>query len=448
MSSAILNAQASSAVVATVNSSSGLVEPFVYQETGRLTSPGAVQLLNVPSDNAAVTPGRSHSFSIPKNGLLTGMWLELNMESPGADAATADITTDAQTEDTDGNLTLNTNDTKGLSATGLYGLISSARIETSGRIIEELDLHSILSRISDLSYGERRAVEQAASMAGNPGRYGAAYKKCIWLPFYFNAEHPGGGDPRYAWNSLFNEPLRCVITLSDCKVLYKPTGNDNTADSYKQFAEHKPSQMDLLCKYHVPSDAAMDAIVNKNYGSGMLSQLVSVMRPEADFSFTDGANAGTVTSTVDLKTNEAIEKIYFMATREEEDAGGNTYASVLKNQAPLEIETVELKFNNSSVFACPGEWVKHFGRVGGHGDGTDASFANSMQYVYCLDFATIRGTGTSGIIATRELSNPQLVLGVRTAGGTKSHKIHVRYSTKAFLTTNANSGRVSLSISS
>jgi len=445
MSSAILNAQASSAVVATVNSSSGLVEPFVYQETGRLTSPGAVQLLNVPSDNAAVTAGRSHSFSIPKNGLLTGMWLEVNMPAHDEIAAsdpvtTGDVSTNAQTEDAAGTLTLNTRDTQGFGATGLYGLIASARIETSGRIIEELDLQSILARISDLSYGERRAVEQAACMAGD-ARYGSTYKKCIWLPFYFNAEHPGGGDPRYAWNSLFNEPLRCVITLSDCKVLFHAATDDDA------MTVSKPTQMDLLCKYHVPSDAAMDAIVNKNYGSGMLSQLVSVMRPEADFSFTSGANAGTVTSTVDLKTNEAIEKIYFMATRDEA-AFTAGYANALKNKAPLEIDTVELKFNNSSVFACPGEWVKHFGRVSGHGDGTDASFGNSMQYVYCLDFATIRGTGTSGIIATRELSNPQLVLGVRTAGGTKAHKIHVRYSTKAFLTTNANSGRVSLSISS
>ena len=444
MSSAILNAQASSAVVATVNSSSGLVEPFVYQETGRLTSPGAVQLLNVPSDNAAVTAGRSHSFSIPKNGLLTGMWLELNMPAHN-DTAAGDVSTEAQTETAAGALLLPTRDTQGFGATGLYGLIASARIETSGRIIEELDLHSILSRISDLSYGERRAVEQAACMAGD-ARYGSTYKKCIWLPFYFNAEHPGGGDPRYAWNSLFNEPLRCVITLSDCKVLFHAATDDDA------MTVSKPTQMDLLCKYHVPSDAAMDAIVNKNYGSGMLSQLVSVMRPEADFSF-DGADAaGTVVSTVDLKTNEAIEKIYFMATRDE-DAFTAGYANALKNRAPLEIDTVELKFNNSSVFACPGEWVKHFGRVSGHGDGTDASFGNSMQYVYCLDFATIRGTGTSGIIATRELSNPQLVVTVRTAankdaGTNDKHKIHVRYSTKAFLTTNANSGRVSLSISS
>jgi len=50
MSSAILNAQASSAVVATVNSSSGLVEPFVYQETGRLTSPGAFALVLHPEE--------------------------------------------------------------------------------------------------------------------------------------------------------------------------------------------------------------------------------------------------------------------------------------------------------------------------------------------------------------------------------------------------------------
>ena len=439
MSSAILNAQASSAVVSTINSSGGLKIPFIYNESDRLVPPHAVQLLNVPADSGAPAANKSTTFSIPKNGFMTGMWVNLKLPDLGV-TNTSDTSTDAQTESVGGVLTLNSTDTVGVHALGYYKMIKEARLETSGRIIESLDTFSILARISDLPYGKRRAVEKAADMAGDPEDYTNEYNRTIWLPFYFNSDSTP--DPRYSYNTLFNEPLRVVITLNDCKVICKTS-------SATDFTAHVPTDMELLCRYAILDDKSTDAIVQANQGDGMLSQLISVMRPEADFSVDGGSGAGGTTSTtVDLKNNEAVSAIYFAVTQEDSTPGFNSYKTALKVQAPLEVTNVELKFNNASILSCPGHWVQFHGRVGGEGDGTDAAQSSGMQYLYKIDFSLLSGYGTSNVIAMRELANPQLLLTFKHNGTSKSHKVHVRYSTKAFLTTNSNSGRVSLSISS
>lgn len=439
MSSAILNAQASSAVVSTINSSGGLKIPFIYNETDRLVPPHAVQLLNVPADSGTPAANKSTTFSIPKNGFLTGMWV--NLELPDLNVTnTSDTSTEAQTESVGGVLTLNSTDTLGVHALGYYKMIKEARLETSGRIIESLDTFSILSRISDLPYGKRRAVEKAADMAGDPEDYTNTYRRCIWLPFYFNSQ--ATPDPRYAYNTLFNEPLRVVITLNDCKTICKTS-------SATDFTAHVPTDMELLCRYAILDDKSTDAIVQANQGDGMLSQLISVMRPEADFDVTGGsASGGTTSCTVDLKNNEAVSAIYFAVTQEDGTPGFNSYKTALKVQAPLEVTNVELKFNNASILSCPGDWVQFHGRVGGEGDGTDAAQSSGLQYMYKIDFSLLSGYGTSNVIAMRELANPQLVLTFKHNATSKAHKVHVRYETKAFLTTNSNSGRVSLSISS
>jgi hypothetical protein len=440
MSSAILNAQASSAVVSTINSSGGLKVPFIYNESDRLVPPHAIQLLNVPADSGTPAANKSTTFSIPKNGFMTGIWI--NAEFPDLNVTnTSDTATEGQTEDVSGALTLDTTDTVGVHPLGYYRMIKEARLETSGRIIESLDTFSILSRLSDMPYGKRRAIEKAADMAGDPADYTNKYRRTLWLPFYFNGTN-SVPDPRYAYNTLFNEPLRLVVTLNSCKTICKTS-------SATDFTAHVPTDMELLCRYAILDDKSTDAVVQANQGDGMLSQLISVMRSESTAVVTGGSSAGGTTDcTIDLKNNEAVEAIYFAVTQEDATPGFNSYKTALKVQAPLEVTNVELKFNNASILSCPGHWVQFHGRVGGEGDGTDAAQSSGMQYLYKIDFSLLSGWGTTNVIAMRELAQPQLLLTFKHNGTSKTHHVHVRYSTKAFLTTNSNSGRVSLSISS
>ena len=63
-------------------------------------------------------------------------------------------------------------------------MIESVTLQTSGRVIEQLDRPAILARLSDLPYGKRRACEEAARMGGNPDHYDEVYNIVVWLPFY------------------------------------------------------------------------------------------------------------------------------------------------------------------------------------------------------------------------------------------------------------------------
>lgn len=439
MSNPILTSNQSSAVVATINESGGLRAPHVYSEEGRLVSPHAMQILPVQAEGT-VDANRSVSFSIPKVGQLSGVWLNFTMSTPSG-SSTTDTTTDGHTE-TVANALVGPgsgSDTLGLHALGLYQCIREIRAETSGRTIEALDTASILARISDLSIGKRRAVEHAARCAGNPDTYGAAYNACLWIPFWFNSSAPGGGDPRYSWASLFNEPMRITLSFSDCKCEYV---------SGAAFSVHKPTAAELLCRYAILDDRSLDMVVQENQGSGMMSQLISVMKPESDFSDTSSSSGTTSTVTCDLKESDAITAIYFTVERNG-DAASSNYGAALKTQAPLECTNVQLKFNNNSIFDVPGTWLQHFGRVGEEGDGTDAAGPSGLRFVYKLDFALLPGMGmTSNCVALREISNPQLVITYLHNGTSTAHTIKVRYQTKSFLTVASNSGRVALSISS
>ncbi len=439
MSNPINTSNQSSAIVATINESGGLRVPHVYSEENRLVPPHAIQILPVPAEGT-VGASKSVTFQIPKVGFLQGVWLNFTMPSDGDAEQGAEIATDAQTETQAGAvITQSASDDDGFNALGAYQCIREIRCETSGRTIESLDAASILARISDLPYGKRRAVEHAARMAGDPDDYNNPYNVCLWVPFWFNSDAPGAGDPRYSYNTLFNEPMRIVLSFSDCKCLYK-TGSD--------FAVHAPTDAEVLCRYNILDDKSLDMVVQENQGSGMLSQLITVMKPESDYSHTSESSGTTSTAQIDLKENDAVTAIYFTVERDS-TAATSSYAGALKTKAPLEVKNVQLKFNNTSVFDVPGTWLQHFGRVGQEGDGTDAGGPSSMRYVYKLDFALLPGMGlTSNTVAMRELSSPQLIVTYRHNGTSTEHKIKVRYATKSFLTVASNSGRVSLSISS
>jgi len=439
MSNPILTSNQSSAIVATINESGGLRMPHVYSEENKLVPPHAMQILPVQAQGT-VAASRSVTFEIPKVGFLQGVWLNLTMGVPNGTGA-AERATDAQTDTVADAVILDTGDAVGFHANGLYQCIREIRAETSGRTIEALDTASILARISDLPYGKRRACEHAARMAGDPDSYTAAYNACIWVPFWFNSSSPGGGDPKYSYLTTFNEPLRITLSFSNCKCLYSSNSSDD-------FFAHAPTAAELLCRYNILDDKTLDMVVQENQGSGMMSQLITVMKPESDYASTSESSGTETTATVDLKENDAVTAIYLSVERNGA-AAASTYAGALKTQANLEIRNVQLKFNNTSVFDVPGTWLQHFGRISEEGDGTDAAGPSGLRYVYKLDFGLLPGMGlTSNCVALREISSPQLVVTYAHNGTSTAHTIKVRYATKSFLTVASNSGRVALSISS
>ncbi len=457
MSNPILQSNQSSAVVATINESETM-SPWVYNETNRLVTPHAMQILSISNSSGTVAASKTFSYDIAKNGLVQGLWL--NMTLPKVAVPGTETQPTGALEQADGGLNLVSTNVGGFTALGLLGLIQEVRLTTSGRIVEALDKYQILARIADLPYGQRQSVQEAYRMGGDPER-GAntdTYKACLWLPFFFSL------DPsRYHINSNFQEPFRVEVSLSDCKIGYGLAGESTGT----VLEVHPPSDCELLCHYRQLDEKALNDVVSKNYADGLLSQIVHISKTEAVAS----VSAGTLETTVELKENEAIQSLYVIVEcptvpqfkKTSDNTKESRYSTAIRTGAPLEVDEFELRFNNTTVMKVPGEFVRYFGRWGMHGQCGDGAStgqsASMMRHVYKIDFSLDYAKGAfSNCVALREISNPKLTVKFRDvhAGTPKTgftaesaaHNIHVIYDTCTFLSTSSATGRVQLSISS
>ena len=450
MSNPILQSNQSSAVVATVNESQTM-SPWVYNETNRLVVPHAMQVLPINHSSGSVAASKTISFDIAKNGLVQGLWLKVKL--PSSTTATTETDAPILTESAAGDAvaTAGTN-TRGFSAMGLLKIIQEVRLTTSGRIVESLDKYQILARIADLPLGQRQAVLNAYRCNGDPelGEANTFYDACLWLPFYFCKD-----SARYHINSNFAEPFQVQVQFSACA--------DVLADTATTYAVHAPSDADLLVHYRQLDEKTINDVISKNYGDGLLSQIVHISKKEALKSLVvtgaitaqDRKHTKLQTVEFEMKENDAIESMYIMV---EADKSLTDFPSGILDNCPLEIMEVELKFNNTSVLKVPGEFLRYFGRWGMHGmcgDGSDSATGLSpTRYVYKIDFGLDHPKGAfSNIVALREVSNPKCIIKfapyVQTGStATTTYNIHVIYDTATFLSTSSATGRVNLSISS
>lgn len=455
MSNPILQSNQSSAVVATVNESQTM-SPWVYNETNRLVVPHAMQVLPINHSSGSVAASKTISFDIAKNGLVQGLWLKVVLPS-STTATETDAPVLSETAGGEGGTETGTVNgqqvnARGFTAMGLLKLIQEIRLTTSGRIVESLDKYQILARIADLPLGQRQAVLNAYRCNGDPelGESNTSYEACLWLPFYFSKD-----SARYHINSNFAEPFQVQVQFSACDdVLY---------ESGTAFTVHAPTDADLLVHYRQLDEKTINDVISKNYGDGLLSQIVHISKKEALKSLavvgaiTAGDRKHTKLQTVEfeMKENDAIESMYIMV---EADKAPATFNASMLDNCPLEIMEVELKFNNTSVLKVPGEFLRYFGRWGMHGmcgDGSDsANGLSPTRYVYKVDFGLDHTKGAfSNIVALREVSNPKCIIKfapyVQTGSTTSTtYNIHIIYDTATFLSTSSATGRVNLSISS
>ena len=465
MSNPILQSNQSSAVVATVNESQTM-SPWVYNETNRLVVPHAMQVLPINHSSGTVGPSKTISFDIAKNGLVHGLWLKVVMKcTDKADETDAPVQSETTAGESGGQLTGQVN-AEGFTAMGLLKLIQEIRLTTSGRIVESLDKFQILARIADLPLGQRQAVLNAYRCNGDPDQGGTndTYEACLWLPFYFAKD-----SARYHINSNFAEPFQVQVQFSACTDVLYETGTAFNTD-------YSPQDADLLVHYRQLDEKTINDVISKNYGDGLLSQIVHISKKEAlkshivtsAITAANRKHAGLQTVEFEMKENDAIESMYIMveadrkpdATPGSATAGSGSYVGSQLDNCPVEITEVELKFNNTSVLKVPGEFLRYFGRWGMHGmcgDGSDSADGLSpTRHVYKIDFGLDHTKGAfSNIVALREVSNPKCIIKfapyVQAGAGTSTqltYNVHVIYDTATFLSTSSATGRVNLSISS
>lgn len=447
----------SSAVIATLKESKQ-VNSFVYSEAGQLHVNHSLQMSNVPISSGSVGANKTMTFQLPKNGFLHNCWLKVKM--PAFERAAGDdttvtfetggvggLTTPPQVDGSGNPITvgadyLGARNLDGFKRLGLLDCIDSIKLESSGRVLESMSKWQILQRLSDLPAAERAAAQSAYKMGGD-APHNSEYTASLFLPFFWH-KNP----MKYGLDTDFIEAHRVVVTLSDCKCMFKSTLTQ------PDFTEHAPTEADLLCEYRQVDDATRQEIISRNFGgaSGMLSKVVRLSREEA-YTVDRPTGTGTRQVTVDLKESDCVTGIYI--TVECPDTGTHgSYVQAIKHGEPLEITNCELKFAGQSVINVPGSWLQYYGRSYGrannhNGDGSEDRYTDrsKMKYVYRVSFDGL-GTALSNVVALREISRAQLIIDYKPAAANQDHHVHIGYESVSFLTTSSATGRTNLSISS
>ncbi len=474
MSNPILTSNQSSAVVATINEST-TKNPWVYNETNRLTVPHAMQILNIDRSSGTVGANKTFTFDVAKNGVCQGMWLnmafgQLDMNDTATTSSSASFSGSTGNESAHthtsaaagaasgagsahnhtvtGNVSLSSiGGTDTTTALGILDCIDNIRLTTSGRIIERLDKYQILARYSSMPAATREALSRACYM-GMDIPDNQNFSAQLFLPFYFTQSCE-----RYGILTNFEEPHRVEVTLSDCKWIVRgATVGTNKLVAFEPNEDGNLSSTRLLCHYRQLDEPQMNEIVSKNYGDGLLSRVVQISKTEAvkvlkagDQIAKERHSAG---QTIELKENEAVRAMYVILV----DSSEPTTVAMAKTQrVPKEIAHFRLTFNNTTVMDVPGSFVQTFGRWsldGRNGDGSPVAYGVAgMHHVYKIDFGLDHGTELTNVVAFRELSNPKLT--VWPVGQTlATDELHVIYETATFLSCSSSTGRVQLSISS
>lgn len=432
----ILASAESSAVVATIRESKQQ-NPWVYNEAGRITTPHAMQLLNVAVSSGTVAASRTFSFDIPKNGQLQQVWLKMTM--PGSDIAGTTDGIEVKGKDDPAEGTPVAGNTEGYGALGLLNLIDEVRLESSGRVHEQLSRFQILQRLSDLPLAQRTAAQSAYRMGTQPPD-NLAYNPCLILPFFFSKD-----GARYGIDSDFQEPLRVVVKLSDCEILYRasPAGYSVTA----------PTNCTAICEYRQWDDATKQQVISQNYSGGMLSRVVRLSGEEAVHTHTSPATGNGVT-TLDLKESDVITGLYVVVECPNIGSAAN-YTVGMQQGKPLEIDEITLKFSGQEILSVPGEFLEFYGRDFGrpatHGAGDCGTVTrddnSNMRFVYKISFDCM-GSALGNAVALREISRAQLTINYKPAAASTVHNVHIGYEKVSFLTVASSTGRTNLSISS
>ncbi len=456
MSDPILQSNQSSAVVATVNAST-TKNPWVYNETERLTVPHSLQLLPVDNTSGSTTANASCEFAVAKNGFAQGMWLRV------------DGTLGNHQYVQSGN---NAPDT--FSAYGFLDLIEEVTLSTSGRIVEKLTKHQIFARYSSLPASRRDLIIQDLHCSRESTAITTFQEQYIWLPFYFYR------DPhRYGILTTFEEPHHVSVKWSDLSIvgMNSPFKENGTIQTGVARAQPAISKAQLMVHYRILDEAHLNQVVSKNYGDGMLSRMVGVSKrelPVVDTALATGTattNFGSSkdakafieaqvipskTTRVDIKETDAIRCMYIMVTTDDR----SVYQTKNSKNFAI-IEHVKLTFNNTVVMDVPASFLNVYGsswdfmRSGPEAHEGDTT-PGAMKRIVRIDLGHGLDHRLDNVVALRELSNPTVEVtykplhrdnvSVNKINGSE-HTVHVIYETATFLSCSADTGRVQLSIS-
>jgi len=432
MSNVLINSNQNSALVATIlESSNAIKNPFVYAEDN-IIPPHSIQYISVPPVNPSqLVMNGTLDYDLPKNGLIRRIYVDASFtKTTGVD---------------------------GFPQSGFLFNFESIELLSSGRRICLLTTEGMAAIASSTPDYVRRAYERSWHMGNSTTTVDADVsnsKVCFPIDMFFSE-----GD-RYALNTAFTEPLRIRIKL----------GNGNNANDGGVSKPHSITQCNLQIEFRELPNNYTDALIEENYGDGMLTQLIKNFTYETPKSYT-GTSTATERQkfTVDLKENGAVKSLYVMCYMPHDADPASV--KVRQSDQFVPIDNIKLTASGQTIMDVPAELLYRWGKSK---DGYERCYSTStalasaagtlgstLENIIKIDFG-IGGDNCSNVISFRELSNPQLEITLKpttnaspdlgqghalTTHAGEVCRCQVVYEVQQLMTTQSSTGRINLSLS-
>lgn len=394
MSAIVLNSNANSALINTINASSSKMNPNVYSSPPIFPSSSTVWQ-KTESSSGSIGANNTLTFDLMKYGIAEQMLL------------------------------CYTKDTNGTAAYDFLNVIERVELLSSSKVIDTLTNYDILALASDLDFSQYNTCNKSFI-----GARGAATSNLICVPLVFSFFKSVNTN----LNLQFNEPMSVRVRFG-AKINYgSAAANDSTLSSCY-----------LRMRYKAYNEADYSEVLTQNYNESELNQLVRTMYDENVVNtgtINAGANNGDKGTPIELKNTDCVNSFYVILRQ----------VDATKPTAPDAISRIRFTASGQEIFDLSGEelfWSKlsmNGFSVRGSYDADKTGNVVKIQlgrYEYpALD------THQTNTMSLRELNNPKIqVFFTNGSAANASFDICVVEEALSIVSTISSSGRVQQSLS-
>jgi hypothetical protein len=424
MANQMLSSAAASALISTLNDSAATTSfnDYIYTEASNIAPPQSVQWVGLDMSSGSASSGNSIHFDITKDGFLTKAILAIDFSTTGASGDHV--------------------------ASAYFNTLDEITLSTNGRRICSLNRQGILSKMAYKPQECRQGYAEALQVTAAGSTTALAPHTMLLNLDMFFAEAGG----KFALQTTFLQPIRCTVRFRDFS-------HNVTANAIEIPSATPPK---LYCCYRQFSESITNEIVNKNYDSGLLSQLIASMDYENPERKQLAASGTTTSFSVNVKSTACVERCYILVCVEPEDktsAISTATPTIVSRGFPLKlVNDVVFKSGGQEHVRVPADLLMYYGVPSSVGTKQFGSMrhstgnANGTNYVYCIDFTmgNVDTNELSNLVSLRELSTPQIE--VTCAASTAGNEgcvasCYVLWDTRSIASTSASSGRYQISLS-
>jgi hypothetical protein len=430
MSNAILNSNASSALIASMGQVSSTKNPYIYS----FSQKGTLSACNVPSHSRTVVvsaPTTSIAFgqNIDFGVIRAGMWdlgfLKMVVKNNSTAACAISH-----------------------AAMNLY--VEEIQLLTAGKVITSNKPFYRACVMSSKPYTIKKNLEDCYALVGNGDKKVLAIvaEQTAYIPLSFSHFD----FPEAAINSSFVESLTIRVRLAQANAFCDDNATNGGAAVNLSLQSLELVQVHRL----LPSDLEQKQI-SQNYSD--TDSLVSVQFDAVEESTTKNPAAAAVSQVFkhEINTNRTIRKLYFAL----EDTGVANATSIAANNGPgkyLELSKIALRANGQVIFdidapmlqKCFLQDVDSANSPYACGNGFDGAVAHTKN-IYEWDFGSGRDMShITNQISARELSNFEVTVTSSSTAALSDRPYNLRVCaiSSQLQSVSSASGKISTSLSS